>query len=182
VNDLCTARHTLKLKLTDVSALTGINIALLSQIERGLRAPTPRQRALLVNLFGKHIQFMEGGNRIMSVPKMPQIKWNPNGTPDFSHLDGDDGSVRDQLETLIVEENGEGASLKQVTTDHCYFELQDEDGGTVVYRQGYLVTNGEASLHRDAVEAGEEFETLSHRRIPKMGVPPMPTQDSKGDS
>jgi len=161
--------------------MTGINISILSQVERGLRAPTPRQRGLLVNLFGKHIEFLLGGKRIMSVPRMPQIKWNPNGTPDFSHLDGDDGSVRDQLETLIVEENAEGASLKQVTTDHCYFELQDEDGGTVVYRQGYLVTNGEASLHGDAVEAGEEFETLSRRRIPKAGVPETPTGHYKGE-
>jgi transcriptional regulator with XRE-family HTH domain len=173
VKDLCIVRH--ELKLTDVSALTGINIALLSQIERGLRVPTPRQRALLANLFGPNVKFSEGGYENMSVPEMPEIKWKKDGTPDFTHLDRDDGTVKDQLETLIVEDNGDGASLKHLTTEHCYFEVLDEDAGRTIYRQSYLVTNGKASLRGDAVEAQEEFEVLSRRRVPKAGVPEMTT-------
>ena len=89
MRDLFSARHGLKLKLTDVSSMTGINISILSQIERGLRVPTPRQRALFANLFGSEVEFLAGGNRNMSVPTMPEMKWNDDGTPNFKHLDDD---------------------------------------------------------------------------------------------
>ena len=114
----------------------------------------------------------------MSVPSMPKMKWKGDGTPDFSHLsDGD--SVRDQLETLIVEGNGDGASLKHLTTEHCYFGVLDEDGERTIYKQSYLVTNGKASLQGIAEEARDEFEVLSRRRIPKAGVPPMATREDE---
>ena len=92
MDDFRTTRSRLRLKLTEVSALTGINIALLSQIERGLRAPTPRQRASLAKLFGSNVEFLEGGNGIMNVPKMPRMRWNADGTPNFKHLDDEESN------------------------------------------------------------------------------------------
>jgi transcriptional regulator with XRE-family HTH domain len=183
VTDLCSARQKLRLRLTDVSALTGINIALLSQIERGLRAPTPRQRALLANLFGTHNEFVSGGNRTMNAPQMPEMRWNDDGTPDFSHLDGEagHGSMREQLQALVLNplyldvEGGDSLAVREIYPDSFVYEVA-KDGSTTVYRRGYTLEDGQTALDGDAEPVSpEQYSVLSRRRLPRQGVPPMPT-------
>jgi transcriptional regulator with XRE-family HTH domain len=170
--------------------MTGINISILSQIERGLRVPTPRQRALFANLFGSEVEFLAGGNRNMSVPTMPEMKWNDDGTPNFGHLEAtqEERPILAQLQTLVSDdysysvdtESGDFTKVRELYPDTVVYEVH-QHGESTLYRRGYVVEDGRARLGDDVEHVPvEEFAILSRRRIARHGVPPMATGEDEG--
>jgi transcriptional regulator with XRE-family HTH domain len=79
------ARQRLGLTQMDLSTLTGVNQAIVSQIERGLRSPTSSQRQRLHGALGRIEFFEQEDIRMANVPDMPEAKWK-DGKPDFAHL------------------------------------------------------------------------------------------------
>jgi len=121
----------------------------------------------------------------MNVPKLPEMRWDRDGRPDFSHLDGEAShlSMRDQLQALVLNnvyldtDNGDSSVVREVYPDSFVYEVV-EDGVARVLRRGYTVEDGKAVLDGDAERiAPEQFAILSRRRIPKNGVPEMATEE-----
>ena len=189
--DMREARQRLKMRLSDLQNLTGIPVPVLSMIETGRQKPSARSRSLITAAIGK-VEFLQGGFNKMTAPQMPQMVWNRDGKPDFSHLESNEanqGSVRDQLETLIAEdydhildtEEGDFTEVKVVHPESMIYEVHT-DGQSEIFRQSYSVENGKAVLGDDASRVPpEEFAILSRRRIPKQGVSEAPTGFYQGE-
>ena len=102
VQTMIEARRRLALSQTDLSALTGINQAIISQLERGLRSPTPSQRQRLHAALGKIEFFEQEDIRMANVPDMPEPKWK-DGRPDFSDLcEGDEELLKNKQDELTI--------------------------------------------------------------------------------
>ena len=98
--DLRTERTNLKLSMSELAELTGVNTSRISQFERGLLVPSLKDEVRLKRMFGDEIELPR--RNVMSVPEMPEPRWN-NGRPDFGHLhDEDDALLESEQERLTL--------------------------------------------------------------------------------
>ena len=184
------ARQVAGLTQMELSAVTGIHQAILSQLETGARSPSPAQRQRLTRALGA-ITFIEEGLKMsQNVPTVLEARWDENGRPDFSQLEreADQASIKDQLEILISEDHshllneaeGDFTQIKALYPDIVLYEVRSE-GQSEIFGRSYVIENGEASLEDDGERVPmEQFKILSRRRVPsRAGVPPMPTTDEE---
>ena len=184
------ARQVAGLTQVELSAVTGIHQAILSQLETGARSPSPTQRQRLTQALGA-ITFIEEDLKMsQNVPTVLEARWDKNGRPDFSQLEreADQGSIKDQLEILISEDHshllneaaGDFTQIKALYPDTVLYEVRSE-GQSEIFRRSYIVENGEAALEDDGERVPmEQFAILSRRRIARHGVPPMATGEDEG--
>ena len=98
--DLRTARTNLKLSMSELAELTGVNTSRISQFERGLLVPSLKDEVRLRRMFGDQIE--RPRRNVMSVPEMPEPRWK-DGRPDFEHLhDEDDALLESEQERLTL--------------------------------------------------------------------------------
>ena len=175
-------RKALGLSQMQMTQMTDINQATLSLIESGRRLPTPSQRMKIIAALGP-IHFFKEEMHMPNVPTILEAKWTKDGRPDFSHLDKE-ATIQAQLKTLIMDDYshrvneavGDFTEIKIIHPAHVIYEVR-VDGVSEIFKRSYMIENGQASLFEDGERVPlEEYTILSRRRLPVMGVPPMPTE------
>ena len=127
----------------------------------------------------------------MTAPRMPEMRWDKDGKPDFSHPETNEAnqpSIREQLETLIGDDYdhsmdtdaGDFTKVRELYPDSVIYEVH-RGGESEIFKQSYAIEEGEVSLEDDGERVPpEQFAILSRRRIPRHGVPPMATGEDEG--
>jgi transcriptional regulator with XRE-family HTH domain len=187
------ARRALALTQIDLSKLTGINQALLSQIESGRRAPMPYQRQLIFNVLGPIIFINDKkGDLSMkqktNVPDMPEPKWK-DGKPDFSELETNEEQndlypglptfeMRAKLQDALRNHGFEDCIVVDVYGD--VLSYVDRVGN--LYEIGFTMTGDTVQLKGGPAQKAEVMSRrLIHnfryvmKRFNGQGVPEMPT-------
>ena len=113
----------------------------------------------------------------MNVPKMPEMKFTKDGKPDFSHLEDNNETLRDQLQASVSQsfelnaENGDRVVVREIYPDDFIYELMEDDNATF-FKRKYTLQNGKPVVDDSAEQiSSERYCVLSRRRLPKQGVP-----------
>ena len=126
------ARTRRKITTEEMARMTGINVAVVSQVERGVGVPTRKQRILLLNALGPITFEAEKEEYHMAAPEMPICRWNPDGSPDFNALESDQVDSEEKMKDAF---------------EIAQKRIEDGQGvpsmATGEYRNGRFVINGE---------------------------------------
>jgi transcriptional regulator with XRE-family HTH domain len=182
------ARTRLGITQTQLSELTAINQAIISQIENGVRRPTPNQRVLISRALGpvtfnpKEDLAMNQNQR--NVPAMPVLKYK-DGKPDFSALESNyEQGTKEQLVDLINSEfaidrsGGETIEIVQLSGSHAIVQLNLR-GGTKLFKVNYSVEDDQVTLDEKPKQVEVSYSYHPVKNSKRRAVPPMPVAHYK---
>jgi transcriptional regulator with XRE-family HTH domain len=102
----------------NLARLTGLSQPKINRFETGRAIPGQKERVLICRALQiKENQIIWKGEQQMTVPRMPQMRWNKDGSPDFSHLEDGEDERQEENEQRLVNAARERVSENQGVPD-----------------------------------------------------------------